>query len=518
MSARRPSTGRAARSGPGAWRWPALAVLLLALVAGVVVQRNRTDQAPMAGQVDVAGLLPVASGPAALSSTWYCAGGTATGTKDGAAEQTVHIANSGGQALTAQVTVMPSEGATAVRALTVPARGSVDLVLSTVVVAPSSAAVVEVAGGEVAVSHLLAGPTGKTVAACSSSPSSHWYLPAGTTKPGTRQLLAVFNPFPSEAVVGIGFETDDGTRTPGKWDGLVVPGQRVVLLDVTEVVTLRAQIATTVEARSGRVIVDQIQLSDGTNATVESLAVTPAAPASSPTWWFADGPTGGGVSTSISVQNPSDQTAEVQVQIRLDDAATNGEVEPFEVSVPAHHYGTVDVSGAGRVPQGIGYTAVARSTNGVPIVAARLVGAVAPATAIGTTFTLGSPVLAGRWMVPVGSTPVASSVFVVVTNPSPTEAVKVTVSTLTDGVSGPLATGDGVLIPAGGRGGFEIPAGVAGSPSSVVVESDRGVVVESRVVFSAGGLAEPLAVPLAPWAVVATYGLPDVTPAQAPGG
>jgi len=77
-----------------------------------------------------------------------------------------------------------------------------------------------------------------------------------------------------------------------------------------------------------------------------------------------------------------------------------------------------------------------------------------------------------------------------------------------------VADGDGVLIPAAGRGGFAIPAGAGGARRAGVVESDRGVVVESRIVFTSGGLAEPLAVPLAPSAVVATYGLPSVTPGQ----
>ncbi len=78
------------------------------------------------------------------------------------------------------------------------------------------------------------------------------------------------------------------------------------MLDVSAVVTLRTQIATTVTVRSGRVVVDQIQIADGTKGTTAALAVTPGAPQASPTWWFADGPAGEGLSTTIAVQNPSD--------------------------------------------------------------------------------------------------------------------------------------------------------------------------------------------------------------------
>ena len=392
-----------------------------------------------------------------------------------------------------------------------PARGRADLALSSVVKATYAAAVVEVPSGQVAVNHLLQGPTGKTMAACSSSPSSSWYFPSGTSKAGTRQLLAVFNPFPSEAVVGMSFETDDGTRTPQKFEAVVVPGQQIAMLDVSAVVTLRTQIATTVTVRSGRVVIDQIQVADGTNGTVTSLAVTPGAPQAGPTWWFADGPAGEGLSTTMVMQNPSDDAADVQLQIRLDDAATNGSVAPFEFTIAPHQYHEVDVSGAGQVPQGVGYTAVAVSTNGVPIVAARTVDAAAPASPVGMTVTMGSPVVATNWLVPVAAAPYLSSTTVVVTNPSSTDAVTVSVSTVGGGIAQPLADGASVQIAAGGRGGFQVPTG---TESAVSVEADAPVVVEARIAFGVGGLAEPLAVPVEPSAVVATSGIPAVPPGE----
>ena len=269
----------------------------------------------------------------------------------------------------------------------------------------------------------------------------------------------MFNPFPSEAVVGLSFETDDGTRTPQKFEAVVVPGQQVTMLDVSAVVTLRTQIATTVTVRSGRVVVDQIQIADGSNGTTTSLAVTPGAPRPAPTWWFADGPAGEGLSTTMVMQNPSDEPAEVQLQIRLDDASINGSVAPFEVTIAAHHYGAVDVSSAGQVPQGVGYTAAAVSTNGVPIVADRTVTAVAPASPVGMTVTMGSPVVATEWLVPVATSPRSPSATVVVTNPSSTDPVTVTVATVGGGATQPLADGNAVPDRAGGRGGFAVPAG-----------------------------------------------------------
>lgn len=517
-SPRSTRTRRATRAttsaGDGArlWRWPALLLVLVAVLAGVAVQRDRDANPPAAAAVDPAGLLPVASPAEALSSTWYCAGGTATGTKEGEAEQTVQIANDSDRALTATVTVVPDQGAPVAKAVAVPAAGRADLVVSSVVAAPFAAAVVEVPGGQVAVSHLLSGPSGRAEAACSSAPSADWYVPAGRSVPGTRQLLAVFNPFPSDAVVGLSFQTDDGARTPQKFEAVVIPGRRVVMLDVSAVITLRTQIATTLTARSGRVVVDQIQATAAAAGRSPSLTVTPGAPHDASTWWFADGPAGEGINTKVVVQNPTDDTAEVELQVRLDDAATNGSVEPFEATIAPHQYAEIVLSGSGRVPQGVGYAAVAVSRNGVPIVAERVVEAEAPAFPTGMTVTLGSPAVASHWLVPVGSGTYLREVTVVVTNPSSTDPVTVTVATVSGGVVTPLANGEAVQISGGSRGGFAVPTGAGAPDVAVDVEAGSDVIVEVRMAFTSGGIAQPLAVPVLPTATAATSGLPPAAP------
>jgi len=152
------------------------------------------------------------------------------------------------------------------------------------------------------------------------------------------------------------------------------------------------------------------------------------------------------------------------------------------------------------------------STNGVPIVAERVVGAAAPAEPIGLTIALASPVTATSWLVPVASAPYLSATTVVVTNPSATDAVTVTVSTLGGGAVEPVANGAGVSIAPGARGGFEIPAGANAAELAVKVESDRPVLVEARIAFGAGGLAAPLAVPVEPWVTAATSGIAAVLP------
>ena len=487
MSPARPAVDR---------RWPIALVVLLALIAGIVVQHQRDDRPELRPVIDAAALMPTASG-SSLSSTWYCAGGTATGKASGAAEQTIVIQNASSRSLSGLVTAMTDEGRSATRTLTVPARDQVEVELSDLVKARYAAAVVEVSGGEVAVSHLLRGPTGTAVAACSSSASSTWYVPSGSTQPGMHQLLALFNPFPSYAIATVTFATDAGPRTPQAYDAMVVPGGQVTVLDVTSVVTLRTQLTTTVSVREGRLIVDQIQTADGTAGTVKGLAVTPGAPRGVPTWWFADGPATQGARIRFVVQNPGADPADVSLRIRLDQAAQNGTVSPIRLTVPAGGYSIVDLSKDVRVPVGVGFTATAAAAGGRPVVVDRVVQARAPAKPNGFDVALGSPLLARRWLVPLASSDAIYAATLIVTNPSTTRSVKVNVSTVTGGLVNPLQGTDQVeVIPAGGRGGFTVPAGAAASTLSLSVSADTAVVVEERLTYPSWGMSSPLAVPV----------------------
>jgi hypothetical protein len=486
----------AARAGSGR-RWPALVLLVAVLIAGIVVQRQRDQQAPVSSPTPPQLLLPTAAGPAALSSTWYCAAGSATGASSGVAEQTVVIENASDRSLGGRITVMTDSGKSVTRGLAIGARARTQVRVSDLVTAPYAAAVVEVAGGQVAVSHLLQGPTGVATAACSSVPSANWYVPSGTSRPGTRQLLALFNPFPSDAIATVTFETDDGLRSPQAFDGLVVPGGQVLVLDVSAVVTLRTQIATTVAVREGRLIVDQVQTADGSAGTAKGLAVTPAAPRGAATWWFADGPATPGAKTSLAVQNPGTQPVKVSVSVRLDQAAQNGTVSPFVTTVAPGGYSLIDVSG-GRIPVGVGFTAVARSAGDQSIVVDRFVTAVPPASPAGFDVTLGSPVVAGRWLVPVASSSTATDATLVVANPSSQRPVRITVSTVAGGAAATLTgLANIVTIPAGGRSSFTVPTGPKAPEAAITVDAGGPIVVEERFDFTGGGLSSALAVPLA---------------------
>src|SRR5690606_31556675 len=116
-------------------------------------------------------------------------------------------------------------------------------------------------------------------------------------------------------------------RTPEQFEGLVVPGQSVVARDIGEVVTRREHVSASVVARAGRLVVDRLQSYDGTEG-VTGLTVTLGAPLPAETWFFPEGTVGEGVDERIVIFNPTDQRAEVDLEITVDDATLTGVIEP----------------------------------------------------------------------------------------------------------------------------------------------------------------------------------------------
>jgi hypothetical protein len=417
-----------------AWRLPAIVVLVGLFVAGYVVQGNNSAVDTIAGPTQLAETVPTASSPGSVSSTWYCAAGTAMGVGDPAAiaEQVVIIANDSETDATGLFSVVPDKGDRAATTFKVAAHSRQVIRVSDVLKAAWASVLVEVTGGEVTVTHELTGPSGRSLGGCASSPDSNWYFPAGTSRAGSRNLVAVFNPFPGEATVDLSFDTDDGVRTPQQFQGLVIPGSRVVVVDVAAVVTLRAHVATTVSARTGRVIAEQLQTTDGRDGTDLGLTAVLGGTTPSPVWVFADGaPAGTTVGESISIFNPGDSDTEVQVQVQLDDQKSNGTVEPFQVTVASRRYATVDLYSDPRVPRSVGHWVIVRSIDDTPVVVERSITGVKGSALAGTSYTMGVPVVATRWLVgPLVSPDIAAGV-VSIANPSATESSKVTIRSIT---------------------------------------------------------------------------------------
>ncbi|MEY2449442.1 MAG: hypothetical protein QOH79_2918, partial [Acidimicrobiaceae bacterium] len=495
-------------------RLPTLAMIVLAIAALVLADRAAT--VPVSSDT-VAGdaLMPVASPPGAVSSAFFCAGGAAT---TGALfDTTVLVANPGASAANVLLTTFPAalagdvDGMAAVAPLkpitkevVVPPRSRVELHLADLQASPFAAAVVETNDPDIAVERRVAtasdAPRVETSSSpCASSPSDTWYFPTGTTTRDAHELLAVFNPFPVDAVIDVTFQTSDGFRNPGELQSLPVPGGQLRVLDLSALVPRIEQLAATVISRSGRVIVDRLQSFDGSDPNHPAgLAATLGAPAPAKVWTFAEGEVGEGINEVFTLMNPSEAVANVQLEIGLDNPGTNGAVDPIPVSIPARGFAQVVMRDQTRVPPNVAHSVTVRSSNDVSVVAERYIGATAPAPRHGYAPALGAPLVATRWLFVDGRAVAGQTAeFLIVVNASTDSIAHVRVSALAQGQLLEIDGLQDVEVAPGGRLTIELGQHVNRPDLPVIVEADSPVVVERGLYAAVGnGISLACGIPL----------------------
>jgi hypothetical protein len=507
---------RAQARAEAASRVPALlvtAALVVGVVAAGVLADRRTSAEPDTS-VAAADLAPVAPGAGARGSTWYCAGGTGS---DGDAPHRVQVLNPGDEPLDVVVTVVPG----APRGEAVGAQPVVDrfevrpgesraVLLADVVDAPLLAAIVEVGPGEAVVEHAVVGESDFGVTPCASASSGAWHLAAGTTTRDASEQLLLFNPFPDDAVVDVTFTTPDGLRSPPAFSGLIVPGRRVVGVDVGAVVSRHPNVATSVVARTGHLVVDRIQHFDGSDGPA-GLALTGGAPAPAEVWHFPDGAIAEGLSEVVTVYNPTDRQAEVDVEVALDptsDPAAPLVAEPFELSIAPQQFAQVAIQDDGRVPLDRGHWITVRSQNGTPVVAERWVRAASSVPGPGLSATLGSPLVAGRWLAATGAG-TGDTELLVLANPSTESIARVAVSSPTLAGAGALAGLGDIEVAPSGRVVLDLGEHLGDDALVLVVQSTLPIVAERVVLGSVSGRSQSMLVASATSASVASVDTGD---------
>jgi len=436
----------------------------------------------------------MASGDVDGSSTWYCAAGTAV--DGGMADHSMAIVNPGADDVAATVTVhvgtVAGAGAEVPAArrpaphterVEVPAGGRADVRLGDLVEAPLASAVVEVEGGEVVVEHRVHGEHGEDVGPCSTFAADTWHFAWGSTTRDAREVVVLFNPFPSAATVDGVFATEDGPREPVRLQGFPVPGRSVVGIDLGDDVTRSEQVSATIRARSGRVVAERLQQYDG-SLGVRGLALGLGVPTPGAAWVLADGEASapaprtppprpgdgeasddegeGALRTTerIVVYNPGDERAEVDVQVVPAGGELGPAPLPFRLSVGAGAHQVVDYGEHDRVEPGVRHATVVRSIDGRPVVVERVTADVGPVPAgdepagdpaarpASLAVAGGARLGATRWVVPTVVTPGGGST-VTYTVFNPTDApVEVSVD---------LLDGPGLARPVG------VPAGIPGT-------------------------------------------------------
>lgn len=404
--------GRPGRSSPR--RIAVLAAVAALLGAGGAADALVASPAsPAAAAAPRAGA--TVGSPAALSSTWYCAGGTASGS--GQAEATIVIANLAPRPVTGAIAAVGSSGPPRTRLIRVGAHSQIAVAENQLVRSPYGAATVVAYGGDVAVEQVVAGPLGRSAAPCASTTSSKWFVPSGSTLDGDTLLLSLYNPGSTDAVVDLSFATTSGAAAPGDFQGVVVPAGHLSVLDLGKQLVGQKTVATAVRARVGRVVVDQLGLR--TSGGAKGVALTLGAPATSSTWWFPSGETGNGVTESYELFNPSGSDATVRMAIGL----ASGSSEPLSLTVPAGSVVSIPANRQARIPPGVPHSVKVSAADNVGIVAGRTLTSVAPSPYRGSAALVGAVSPRSAWSFAAGLTgPGSAARFIVVQDPGPRAA------------------------------------------------------------------------------------------------
>lgn len=524
-------------------RWLPFVALVAVAAAVVVAGREVVETEPDAPTVArPAAELPVAAEADALSTAWYCAGGTAVG-PSGPAELVATVSNADGRGATAEVTAVGPGGRTERTTVDVPAHGRVAVTASELLEADWAALTVEVLGGRAAVERFVTGPTGFDRTPCSSTASDTWYVPSGSTLRGSTEHLVLFNPFADDTSVDVTFATDQGARSPRALQGLPVPARSLRVVDVSRHVSESGQIASVVRARSGRIVVDRVQRHDGEGDPVgegdlatpapHGLVATSAIPTTSDRWLFPHAERSPGGRTRLVVHNPSRREARLDVTVAYERPERQPPIDPLALDVRAGEQAVLDLTEVLEIPDLAPFSLDVRSIEGVPVVAELVVDGATPplppaeagtgdgdATGDaaeespeegaeeappeaaepgrpepvdGAAVTAGSPVASSAWFVPTRGAGSTLATSVVVHNPG-AAPVTVEVVELDQGNRVPL-DGATVDVPPGDRRVVDLSG--AELRSGLLVTADGPVVVGRTVVTTSGlGITTALAMPL----------------------
>jgi hypothetical protein len=454
------------------------AVAILAAVLVIVGVLDRADRPPLtpAGARLATAYAPAASPPDALTSTWYCPAGTAQG---GYADSSVVVFNPTTRRLRGSIEVVGADGNHASHPVTLQPRERLTTPMSQILRAAYVAATVRLDGGGAIVEHVTSGPIGDAVGACASSASTRWYVPEGATTRSAQLIYALFNPFPDDAIVDMSFATEQGRDAPAAFQGIVVPANGLVPIDVGTHVRRRAHVSAAIHARRGRVVVEALQIHNGDGRRGVGLML--GLPRTSTSFVFPDGIASPERFEQLHLFNPNDAEASVQLDLVLD----AGDAQPFQLRVPAQGRITVDLTSESRVPKNVGHALLVRVSNNVPLAVARTTD-VGPASARrGYISDVGATTAAMHWGFAAGGVSASLDEWIAVINEAP-RAVTVDLTTIDGSSLGFLSGLNGVRIPRGGRRVFRIADHGATAETPLVVNATGPVVVE-RSTYRNGG-------------------------------
>lgn len=222
--------------------------------------------------------------------------------------------------------------------------------------------------GEPAVASWRVNGADTAAAACEPRPSPRWVLAGLDTASGSRSFLHLFNPFATDAVARVTFATPDGPVALLLTDNVLVPAGTSLRLDLNEVQPEQPDLGAFVDVLSGRLVAqgEVVFRPPSGQSGPRGRALVAAAEEPAESWAFAFARADAGASSWLSIVNPGDR--EAAVELRVSDPAPGGEAFG-EVSVPAGGVVRVDLAEMSAEPE---FGVTATTVNDVPVVVSRL--------------------------------------------------------------------------------------------------------------------------------------------------
>jgi hypothetical protein len=330
---------------------------------------------------------------------------------------------------------------------------------------------------------------GSGAARCSSSASTKWYFPEGSSALGFDERLILYNPFPEEAVARITFFTPGGQITKARLtEGLPVPAGETLVVKVNDFVPPEKVLGAAVDMGRGRAVAWRASLIDPKEQPA-GLQFTLGAKATAETWYLPAGSIEDGVDERISLLNPSNQEAIVSLSL----VTSTESLQPprlVDTRLPARTSIRLTLSElVGKRQQNLGGVGIiVTSTNSVGIVAERTLWYDISGVT-GTSSEVGGEVTRELWLVPPALLKPDTDT-VVVLNPGLKRA-HVSLSLLGPRGPRPIRDFQDVAVGPARRRRIELDGVEAGM---VLLESDQPVAVE-RSASSSRDAAAVLGIP-----------------------
>ena len=250
------------------------------------------------------------------------------------------------------------------------------------------------------------------------------YLAEGATSDFFETRLAILNPTPAPATVTLQFQKGDATTQN---ESTVVAGLSRATLDVRALAGMgHAEFSTAIESDEG-ILVDRTMSWDsrGYGAHAETAVHSPAT-----TWYLAEGATHSGFNLFYLVQNPNPGPVDVTVKYLLPTGAPITRVYP----VAGRSRFNVWVNTQGPPLDNTDVSAVITSTQ--PIIVERAMYRDVPGQVLGAGHeSAGITAPALQWFLAEGATGPYFDLFVLIANPSSTDAQVSATYLLPDGTT-----------------------------------------------------------------------------------